>query len=90
MRNLAKLQKGEHILGLINVSFKNGTRSPERGWPGSCRSSGATTRGRGDDEIWRATLGRGVVGAEGTEEATAALDERMGRRGKEAQQGTHV
>jgi len=54
------------------------------------RSSGATTRGRGGDEIWRAELGRGVVGAEGTEEAAATLDARMGRRGKEAQQGTQV
>jgi len=52
------------------------------------RSSGAATRGRGSDEIWRAALGRGVVGAKGTEESTAALDARMGRRGKEAQQGT--
>jgi hypothetical protein len=65
-----------------------GTRSLERGQPSSCRSSGATTRGGDDDEIWRATLGRGVVGAEGTEEAAAALDARMGRRGKGAQQGT--
>jgi len=52
------------------------------------RSSGAETRGRSGDEIWRSALGRGVVGAEGTKEATAALDARMGRRGKEAQQGT--
>ena len=52
------------------------------------RSSGAAMRGRSGDEIWRAALGRGVVRAEGTEEAAAALDARMGRRGKEAQQGT--
>jgi hypothetical protein len=67
----------------IDAGF-TGTRSPKRGRPGSCRSSSATTRGRGDDEIWRAMLGRGVIGAEGTEEAVAALDARMGRRGKEA------